>query len=67
MVCLRPAQLAFFRNPFVPLVQILDPIFELAIVTLWKEPGYLVSTARHILTMHGWPIFHILSDAEFVS
>jgi hypothetical protein len=66
MVSLRSAQLAFFRDPFAPLVQIRDPIFDLTILTLWKEPGYLVSPVRCILIMPGWPIFHVLSDAKLV-
>ena len=67
MVSLGSAQLALFRDPFVPLVRIPDPIFRLAVLTQWKEPGYLVSTMRCILTMPGRPIFHVLSDAKLVS
>jgi hypothetical protein len=64
---LRLAQLAFFRDPFVPLIQIPDPIFELAILALWKKSGYLVSAVRGILAARGWLIIHSLSDAEFMS
>jgi hypothetical protein len=61
------AQLAFLSNPFVPLVQIPDLIFELAILTLRKEPGNLVNAERRVPTMRGWPIIYTLSDAEFAS
>jgi hypothetical protein len=64
---LRLAQLAFFRDPFVPLVQIPDPIFQFSILALWKKPGYLVSAVRGIQAARGWPIIHSLSDAEFMS
>jgi hypothetical protein len=57
VVSLCPAQLAFFRDPFALLVQSPDPIFSLAVLALWKEPGYLVSTVPRIL--HGGPIFHV--------
>jgi hypothetical protein len=61
------AQLAFLSNPFVPLVQIPDLIFELAILALRKKPGNLVNAERRIPTMRGWPIIYTLSDAEFAS
>ena len=59
------AQLAFPSNPFVPLGQMLDLIFELAILTLRKKSNNLVFAER--APTHGWPVIHTLSNAEFVS
>ena len=59
------AQLAFPSNPFVPLVQMLDLIFGLAILTRRKKSNNLVPAER--VPTHGWPIIHTLSDAEFAS
>jgi hypothetical protein len=60
------AQLAFPSNPFVPLVQVPDLLFGLAILLLWKKFNNLVF-AGCVPTEHGWPIIHTLSDAEFAS
>ena len=62
----RRAQLAFVSNPFVPLVQMLDLIFGLAILTLRKKSNNLVFAAR-VLTTHVWPIIHNLSEAKIPS
>jgi hypothetical protein len=48
------SQLALFRNPLVLLVQILDPIFELAVGALWQTCGYHVGTGRRILAVLSW-------------
>jgi hypothetical protein len=59
------SQLAFPSNVFLPLIQMLDLISRLAILTLGKEPDNLVSAAwRGVLTAHGRPINHSLSDAK---
>jgi hypothetical protein len=57
------AQLAFPSNPFLPLVQMLDLILGLAILTLRKKSNNLVSAER-VPTTHGWAIIHNLSDTE---
>ena len=47
------AQLAFPGNAFVPLVQMSDLIFGLAILALRKKSNNLVVAAR-VLTTHVW-------------
>jgi hypothetical protein len=59
----RRPQLAFPSNAFVPLVQMSDLIFGLAILTLRKKSNNLVFAAR-VLTTHVWPIIHNLSEAK---
>jgi len=60
------SQLAFFGNSLMLLVQILDPIFELAVGALWKTCSYLVHTGRDILAALIWPVAHHLANAELV-
>jgi hypothetical protein len=60
------AQLAFPSNAFVPLVQMSDLIFGLAILALRKKSNNLVVAAR-VLTTHVWPIIHNLSEAKIPS
>jgi hypothetical protein len=60
------SQLALLCNPFTLLVQILDPIFQLAVGALWKTCGYHVGPAGGILAALSWPISHDLADSEFV-
>ena len=63
----RP-QLAFPSNPFVPLVQMPDLIFGLAILTLRKKSSNLAFAERlRVLPTDGRPIIHTLSDAEFAT
>jgi hypothetical protein len=61
------SQLALFGNSLVLLVQILDPIFELAVGALWKTCSYHVNpTGRDILAALIWPISDDLADSELV-
>jgi hypothetical protein len=61
------AQFALLGNQFVPHVQILDLIFEIATLTMRQEPDDLVDANRRGPIRGDWPIIHTLSDAEFVS
>jgi len=65
-IFIRPScrpQLAFASNAVIPLVQVSDLIFELAILTLREKSNDLVFAVR-FPTTYGWPIIHTLSDAE---
>jgi hypothetical protein len=60
------SQLALLRYSFVLLVQISDPIFELAvIVALWKVSDNYVRAGRSVQVALGRPISHDLADAKF--
>jgi hypothetical protein len=50
----------------VLLVQIPDPIFELAVGALWKACSYHVHTAQDIRAALIWPVSHHLANAELV-
>jgi hypothetical protein len=62
----RP-QFALLGNQYVPHVQILDLIFEIAALTMRQEPGDFVDANRRGPIRGDWPIIHTLSDAKFVS
>jgi hypothetical protein len=56
-----------FRNSLVLLVQIPDPIFELAVGALWKTCGdHVDATGRDILAALIRPIGDHLANAELM-
>ena len=60
------SQLALFRNSLLLFVQILDPIFKLAVGALWKTCSYHAHTGRDILAALIWPVSYDLADSELV-
>jgi hypothetical protein len=59
------SHLTLFHHSLVLLVQILDPIFKLAVGVLWKTCGdHVDATGRDILAALIWPISHYLADAK---